>query len=107
VNFDLSNAITVAAMFRNAESFTRDISTFYTPKVVDFSFFLAGATSFNGDLPFDTTSATDMNNMFNGATSFNGNIANFQTGSVIYEAALLCPMHFTLPIRSMATFLGM
>ena len=82
MNFDLSNAITVAAMFRNAESFTREISSFYTPKVVDFSFFLAGATSFNGDLPFDTSSATDMSNMFNGATSFNGNIANFQTGSV-------------------------
>lgn len=82
MNFDLSNAITVTAMFRNAESFTKDISSFYTPKVQDFSFFLAGATSFNGNLPFDTSSAIDMSNMFYGATSFNGNVANFQTGKV-------------------------
>lgn len=69
-------------MFRNAESFTKDISSFYTPKVQDFSFFLAGATSFNGDLPFDTSSAVTMSNMFNGATSFNGNVAGFQTALV-------------------------
>jgi Mycoplasma protein of unknown function, DUF285 len=77
--WDLSNAITVRGMFAAASAFTgMGLETWNVAKVLDFSFMLAHAYKFVGNVSsWNTTSATNLEAMFLYAADFNGDVTGW------------------------------
>ena len=81
--WDLSQVTTMWSMFQNAANFNGDITTWNTSQVQNMWSMLEGATQFNQDLSrWDTRRVTFMGSLFRHATSFNGNISTWNVSAV-------------------------
>jgi surface protein len=80
----------MSAMFQNATSFNKDISTWDTSKVTTMMAMFYGATTFNQPIgSWNTSSVTTMMWMLLGATSFNQPIGSWNTSSVTSMYSML------------------
>ena len=83
-------------MFKDAESFNRDISAWDMSNVLKTEGMFHKATSFNGDISqWKTSSVTDMPHMFRDASSFSGDLSNWDVSKVIdmvrqYSIVCIC-----------------
>ena len=81
--WNTSGVKNMAALFREADSFNRDISKWNTSAVTDMNSMFNGATSFNQDIGnWNTILVTNMSFMFSEASSFNQNIGIWRTDAV-------------------------
>ena len=80
---DLSLGPGMANMFRDADSFDGNLSSWDVSQVTNMNNMFNGADSFDGDLSgWDVSSVTNMNNMFNGAAMFNGDLSGWNVSKV-------------------------
>ncbi|MBU2914553.1 BspA family leucine-rich repeat surface protein, partial [Reichenbachiella agariperforans] len=80
---DLSNVSRMNSAFREATSFTGDLSTWDVSNVTEMNNLFRNATSFNSDLSgWEVSQITDMQQMFNGATSFNSDLSDWDVSNV-------------------------
>ncbi|MBO0340851.1 BspA family leucine-rich repeat surface protein [Flagellimonas profundi] len=87
---DLSNVTDMSYMFKDAISFSGDISGWDTSNVTTMEGMFQDATSFNGDISgWNTSNVTNMSFMFLLATSFNGNLGGWDIGSVTDMTSML------------------
>jgi surface protein len=71
------------SMFRNANTFNGDISSWDVSSVTDMRSMFSSATSFNQNIgAWDVSSVTDMGSLFSFATAFNQNIGAWDVSSV-------------------------
>ncbi|MEL7268940.1 MAG: BspA family leucine-rich repeat surface protein [Bacteroidota bacterium] len=92
---NLEKVESLAGMFRNATSFSGDLSNWNTVNVVNMSEAFRDAVAFNGAIVnWNTSNVIDMNGMFNGAESFNQEIdfdsstGAWDTSNVVNMAAV-------------------
>jgi surface protein len=82
-SWDVSKVTDMSGMFASS-AFSGNISAWQVGRVTDFSFFADFASSFTGDLSmWNVSSAQDMSWMFRASKSFNSNISNWDVSSVI------------------------
>lgn len=80
---DLSIVTDINSMFKQASSFTGDLSKWDVSNITNMSNMFCDAFSFNGNLNnWDVSQVTNMNRMFSTASSFNGNISDWDVGNV-------------------------
>ena len=80
---DLSGVTDMSAMFRNAQSFNGDISSWDVSRVTDMSGMFANARVFNQPLnSWNVSQVTDMSSMFSNARSFNVDISSWDVSRV-------------------------
>ena len=73
---DLSGVSDAGFMFRNAEAFDGDVSSWDVSGVTDMNSLFRGADAFNGDVSsWDVSGVTDMSYMFRYAVSFDSDIS--------------------------------
>ncbi len=83
--WDTSNITYMRAMFRDATSFNKDISSWNVDKVTNMSQMFHGATIFNqniGNWLNNTNELLDSSNMFREAKAFNQDISNWNVSKV-------------------------
>ena len=82
-SWDVSGVTDMKEMFHRAASFNGDISTWDVSKVEDMNAMFASAIAFDGDISsWNTSGVTDMELMFSDASSFNGDISTWNVSSV-------------------------
>jgi surface protein len=81
---DIPSTVTnLRQMFRDAEAFNRDISSWDTSNVTNMRQMFNGARAFNQDISsWDTSNVTDMSNMFQDAAAFNQDLSDWDTSNV-------------------------
>jgi surface protein len=88
LNWDTSRATTMSAMFRGADLFNGNISSFNTSHVTDMSLIFQGALSFNGDISqWNTSSVQTLKEAFEESISFNGDLSLWQVHNVVDMSA--------------------
>ena len=81
--WDVSNIVSMEAMFYNATSFNQDLYLWNTSQVTNMQQMFNLAQSFDGNInSWNTSSVTNMQEMFHLAQSFNNNITSWNTSSV-------------------------
>lgn len=80
---DLSGVSSVFSMFRGANSFNHDISSWDVSNVIQFGRLFLDASAFNQDISgWDVSSAQFMNQMFSNADSFNQDLNTWNVSNV-------------------------
>ena len=80
---DLSGVTDMNHMFRGADDFNGDLSSWDVSGVTYMESMFNGATSFNGDLSsWDVSNVISMSGMFYGAAAFNGNVSSWDVSNV-------------------------
>lgn len=81
---DLSGAVNLGWMFRNASSFNGQVNNWDTSTVTSLWRVFNGASSFNQPINnWETGNVTDMRSVFGQASSFNQPVSNWDTGEVL------------------------
>jgi surface protein len=80
---NITQAIDMSNMFRDASAFNQPIGNWNTAQVTTMAFMFQGATAFNQNIgTWNTANVTNMNNMFQAATSFNQDISSWNVSNV-------------------------
>ncbi len=82
-SWDVSNILIMTSMFFNANNFAGDLSNWDVSSVTDMNSMFYGSSNFNSDLSsWDVSNVLNMGNMFRSASSFTGDLSSWDVSSV-------------------------